>query len=121
MNYCAICDCEFTDKHIDERHKSSKFDKDYLINYYGNIKKRLYTVEKFVVHFEKYNTKDIYEALRTKTAEEEDPYWLTARQWLTKEDYELLKENVYGQGQRTVKYKYTRPAGFRRFARTPKV
>lgn len=120
MNYCTLCDEEFidVDKHKEEKHKTSKVDKNYLINCYGETRKRLYSVEKFLRHFERFNTEDTYNALRTKATEEENPFWLTARQWLTKEEYKLLKEKVYGKGRSPLKSKYSRGNGFRRFSRT---
>lgn len=108
-NYCTICNEYFTDidKHIKEKHNRHNVSKNAVVT-----KSRL---EEYKIHYDKYNTEDIYKELDKKADEEASPFWTSAKSKLNEDDYRKLKEYV-NDGEKSISG-YTRNSRFGRYSR----
>jgi len=138
MNYCTICEKEFTDinEHIDKEylkienfHKCPSCGKSFNIiaqatkngkpkltsciycgaELYPKEKTKINWMEDLKKHFKKFNREDIYQALRLLKTEEENPFWISAKDVLSNNEYKELRLYVYRYGQDIY--------GFRKLAR----
>ena len=90
MYYCSICEREFNsiEKHISEFHSFKK-----------NCKTTTYKPENFIKHFNLMkNEIEIEQILKIN---EENPFWITAKELLSDEDYKLLKEEIVGKERKS--------------------
>jgi hypothetical protein len=135
--YCLICEKEFSNilDHIEKHHKPEP-EKNNKGNFYcplckvkvgsrqkhycsklhrwnveNNAIEPQYSVDDYIVHYEKYLV-DIIEN------DKEHPFWITIKEDLNENDYKLVKEYVNGRGK-DIKG-YSRHSGLRRFSRTSK-
>jgi len=138
-NYCLICNKEFTnlDNHLKKYHKLIPEEK----NNKGNIlcplckvrvgslykhyfsalhrhnilKKSVYiesTLDDFIRHFDRINSnKSVNKILN----DEEDAFWITAKEELDEKDLKKLKEYIFGRKRTDSKHRNIR---CRRFSRT---
>jgi len=67
-------------------------------------KKNNYGLEEYKIHFDKYNTEDIRNALEINDGDEENPFWIAAKNELNEDDYIKLKKYVNGRGKNIHKY-----------------
>ena len=90
MYYCSICEEEFNsiEKHISEFHSFKK-----------NCEIPIYKVEDFIKHFNLMkNEIEIGEILKIN---EENPFWIAAKELLSDEVYKLLKEEIVGKERKS--------------------
>lgn len=134
MKYCTICDCKFTDvhTHIDEKHRkrivcpsckqsfrivamATKNGKPKLTSciYCGadlTEKPDINWLEDLKKHYRKYTKEDAYKSLKLSTLEEDNPFWISAKQVLSNKEYKELRLYVYRYGQDVFGYR-----GFARY------
>ena len=58
-----------------------------------------YAVKEFIIHFNQTkNESEIEDILKIN---EENPFWITAKELLNEEDYEILKEEIIGKDRKS--------------------
>jgi hypothetical protein len=103
--YCSLCNVRVKSK---QQHYCSKL---HRWNIENNSVDPQYYADDYITHYEKYLV-DVIEN------DEDHPFWKTAKEQLSKDDYKKIKEYINGRGKNITSY--SRHLRLRRLGRTSK-
>jgi hypothetical protein len=105
--YCPLCKVKVGSR---QKHYCSKL---HRWNVENNAIEPQYSVDDYIVHYEKYLV-DVIENNK------DHPFWVTIKEDLSENDYKLVKEYINGKRKGKNNRRYSRHSGLGRFSRTSK-